>query len=124
MDVAGVWEVDRLATADLLASLKTVTEAEWPNVIARAFAKARVKNYEWAAQRVRDSVIDLLEAEAVEEFQRKEMSWTDGFMHAEGCIAAQTASDLLDVSTDLSKSKGQVLRSLIRSARQQSTLSS
>lgn len=119
MDVTGVWEVDRLAAADLLIVLKTVPQAEWPEVIATAFSKARLENYDWAAKRVRETVIDILETEAVQEFRRKDMIWTDGFRHAEECIVAQMPTELLRVYSGQSKSKGQVLRSLVRSARQQ-----
>lgn len=122
MDVTGVWEVDRLAAADLLTSLQAVPQCEWPDAIAKAFAKARLENYQWAAQRVRETVIDILETEAVEEFQRKEMVWTDGFRHAEECLVAQTPTELLRVYSGSSKSRGQVLRSLVRTARQQSAL--
>lgn len=120
MDVAGVWEVDRLATAELLASLQTAPQTEWPDLVAQAFARTRLKNYEWAANRVRDSVICILEEKAVDEFKRKDTTWTDGFRHAEECLVALTPSELLKIYYGSPKSKGQVLRSFVRYARKNS----
>lgn len=123
MDDASVWEIDRLAAAEILTVLQSAKKADWPDLIAQVFAKARLNNYEWAAQRVRETVIDILEAEAVEEFQRKEAMWTDGFRHAEECLFAHNPSELLRVYPGSSKSTGQVLRSMVRSARQRPAFS-
>lgn len=117
MEDGSVWEVDRIAAAELLALLKKAPEADWGILAAKAFSKARLQSYEWAARRAQESAIKALETEAIEVFQRKESVWTDGYRHAEEYLAAMAASELLEVSTRPARSKGQVLRSFIRSAK-------
>jgi hypothetical protein len=123
MGDGSVWEIDHLAAAELLALLRVTPEADWGILAAKAFSKSRVQSYEWAARRVHWAVIKVLEAEATETFQRKEPMWTDGFRHAEECLMAQTPSELLEVVARPSISKGQVLRSLFRSAKRGATIS-
>lgn len=120
MEDANVWEVDRIAASELLSLLKQTSEEDWGRVIAKAFSKSRFQNYQWAARRVHDSAIRVLELEAKEEFQRREAVWADGYRHAEECLMSQTPSDLLETVVPPPKSQGQLLRAMLRSARQQS----
>jgi hypothetical protein len=123
MGDGSVWEIDRLAAAELLALLKVTPEADWGNLAAKAFSKSRLQSYEWAARRVHESVIKTLEAESIETFERKDPIWTDGFRHAEECLMAKSPSELLEVVVRPSRSKGQVLRSLFRTAKRGATIS-
>lgn len=123
MGDGSVWEIDRLAAAELLALLRVTPEADWAILAAKAFSKSRLQSYEWAARRVHESVIKTLEAESIETFERKEPVWTDGFRHAEECLMAKSPSELLEVAVRPSKSKGQVLRSLFRTAKREATIS-
>jgi hypothetical protein len=123
MGDGSVWEIDRLAAAELLALLRVTPEADWGKLAAKAFSKSRLQSYEWAARRVHDSVIKTLETESVETFERKEPIWTDGFRHAEECLMSKTPAELLEVVARPSKSKGQVLRSLFRTAKRGATIS-
>ena len=120
MEDANVWDVDRIAAAKLLASLRETSEADWGQIIAKAFSRSRFQSYQWAASRVHESAIKVLEAESLEEFQRREAVWADGYRHAEECLMSQTPSELLEAVARPPKSQGQVLRALLRSARQQS----
>jgi hypothetical protein len=117
MEDGSVWDVDRVAATELLALLRDAPEADWRSLAAKAFCRARLQSYEWAARRVHESAIKVLEAEATETFHRKEPVWTDGFRHAEECLTAKAPSELLEVITRPSRSKGQVLRSIMRSAK-------
>lgn len=117
MGDAHYWEVDRMAAAELLATLKEHPEAEWGVIAAEAIAKTRRQSYEWAAQRVRQSALAVLEREASGAFQHKEATWTDGFRHAEKCLMATSPTQLLGVTTRPAPTKGQVLRALLRSAK-------
>ena len=112
-----VWEVDRIAAAELLAFLKVAPQEDWGILAAKAFSKTRLQSYEWASRRVHQSAIKVLETEATEMFQRKESMWTEGYRHAEECLMAKSPSELLDVITRPSRSKGQVLRSFLRSTK-------
>jgi hypothetical protein len=110
-----VWEVDRIAAAELLACLEKSPQADWIILAAKAFSKTRLQSYEWAARRVHQSAIKALETEAAEIFQHQEPEWTDGYRHAEECLMATSPSELLEVNTHASK--GQVVRSFIRSTK-------
>jgi hypothetical protein len=123
MGDGSVWEIDRLAAAELLALLRVAPEADWANLAAKAFSKSRLQSYEWAARRVHESAIKALEAESIETFERKDPIWTDGFRHAEECLMAQSPSELLEVVVRPPRSKGQVLRSLFRAAKRGATIS-
>lgn len=120
MEDGSVWEVDRVAAAELLSLLKQTSEEDWGQVIAKAFSRSRFQNYQWAATRVRDSAIRVLEQEANEEFHRREAIWADGYRHAEACLISQTPAELLETFVPPPKSQGQLLRAMLRSARQQS----
>lgn len=117
MDDDNVWGVDRVAAAALLALLRDAPEDDWGALAAKAFCTSRLESYEWAAGRVHQAAIKALEAEASNTFYRKEPAWTEGFRHAEECLVAKLPSDLLDVDTRPSRSKGQFLRRFLRSAR-------
>lgn len=106
-----------MAAVELLALLKEAPEADWSVIAAKAFSGARLKSYDWAAKRVHESAIKVLEQEAAEMFQRKDPVWTDGFRHAEECLIAASSSELLAVIIRPPRSKGQVLRSFLRSAK-------
>ena len=123
MTTSDTWEVDRLAAAELLARLKEAPEGEWGTIAAEAIASMRLHNYDWAAQRVRQSMLATLEREADRTFRDRDASWSDGFVHAEKCLLATSTSDLLGVTSRPARSKGQVLRALLRSARRQKSVS-
>ncbi|MEE4538890.1 MAG: hypothetical protein V2J51_10420, partial [Erythrobacter sp.] len=110
-----VWEVDRIAASELLAFLANSPQADWGILAAKAFSKMRLQSYEWAAERVHQSAIKALKTEAAEIFQHQEPEWTDGYRHAEECLLATSPAELLEVNTRASK--GQVLRSFIRTAK-------
>lgn len=112
-----VWEVDRIAAEELLTCLKEAPQADWGILAAKAFSKTRLQSYEWAARRVHQSAIKVLETEATEMFQRKEPMWADGYRHAAQRLMIKSPSELLNVITRPARSKGQVLRSFFRSAK-------
>lgn len=117
MGDARYWEIDRVAAAELLATLREAPEADWGEIAAEAIAKTRRQSYDWAAKRVRQTALGVLEREAADAFQHKDAIWTDGFRHAEKCLLATSPSDLLGVTTRPAPTKGQILRTLLRSAR-------
>lgn len=117
MGDGNVWDVDRIAAAELLALLKGAPEADWGLLAAKAFSEKRLQSYEWAARRVHEAAIKVLETEGTEMFQRKEPMWTDGYRHAEKCLMTKSPIELMGVITRPSRSKGQVLRSFLRSAK-------
>lgn len=122
MSDPSVWEVDRIAAAELLTAIKDAREEDIPAIAAAAFSRHRLHSYEWAAQRVHRGAIDALEDASARELVRRDAIWADGFRFAEQCLCGCTPSELLgDIARPL-KSKGQILRTLIRSARKQAAL--
>lgn len=115
-----VWEIDRIAATKLIALIKDAPEEHWGRLTAEAFSKVRVQNYDWAAKRVHESTVKLLETCAIEEFQRRDASWTDGYRYAEDYLSSKVPSELLGVDVRSPNTKGQVLRSFLRKKKMQS----
>jgi len=113
----GVWEVDRLAAAELLASIKAACAEDWPSIVMQALSRHRSESQRWAAKRVQESAIQSLEEEASREFERRDAIWTDGYRFAEQVLNACSPDELLGTATRPPPSKGQVLRNLVRLAR-------
>ena len=120
MTETDVWNVDRVAAAELLASLRETAEADWADVMAQAFSRCRFQSYQWAAKRVHESAIKVLEAAASREFCARDSHWSDGYRYAEQKIYAATPLDLLGADAQPVRTKGQILRSLLRAAKQKS----
>jgi hypothetical protein len=114
------WEIDRIAATKLIALIKEAPEEHWGRLTAEAFSQARIQNYDWAAKRVHETALKLLETCATDEFRRRDASWTDGYRYAEEYLSSQAPSELLGVDVRSPMTKGQVLRSLLRLKKMQS----
>ncbi|MDE2621372.1 MAG: hypothetical protein KGL54_14525 [Sphingomonadales bacterium] len=113
-----VWEVDRIAAAELLAALKDAADEDLPR-IAEAFARHRAQSHQWAAKRVHRAAIEALENAASREMDRRNETWADGYRFAEQCLWACNPAELLGTPGRPGATKGQILRSLIRTAKKQ-----
>lgn len=113
-----VWDVDRIAAAELLAALQRAPAEALAAIAEQAFSRHRTESHEWAARRVHQSAVAELDAGARREFDRRDAIWADGYRFAEQCLQACTPNELLGAVTGRSVSRGQVLRRLIRTAKQ------
>ncbi|OYX66357.1 MAG: hypothetical protein B7Y88_05620 [Sphingomonadales bacterium 32-64-17] len=115
------WEIDRLAATSLLGRLGIETNPTTVEQAAAAFAEHRMEVQQWTANRVQSRIIGALEAQSMQDFGQKDSTWADGFIAAEQLVARLSTNELLDQPNGTAQSKGQVLRSLVRGARQRST---
>jgi hypothetical protein len=117
MDESNFWTVDLLAAKGLLASLRVEATDAMLDVAADHFARHRESAYAWSAERVHANIIQKLESASMTYFARESDEWTDGFCAAEQQVMAIRPSELLETETVKPKSRGQILRTLVRQAR-------
>ncbi|MEJ1973460.1 MAG: hypothetical protein WDM96_13655 [Lacunisphaera sp.] len=86
--------------------------------IAHHFAEHRRNVAGWAAKRLHAGFIDALEAASTSQFPHRGEEWIRGFWQAEETVCAIQPLDLLELRTGAARSKGQILRNMVRQARQ------
>ncbi len=86
------------------------------------FARHRMEVEQWAANRVQSTVIGALEAQSMHVFVQMDDKWANGFRAAEETVARLSTNELLDQPRGSVQSKGQVLRSMVRGARERSAI--
>jgi hypothetical protein len=118
MAESNFWSMDRLAATNLLASLKLEASAETLDMVAEHFARHRQSSIGWAAERAHSHMTRRLEAASTTYFAERSEEWADGFRFAEQQIATTMPEELLELGPDRMRTKGQVLRALVRQARQ------
>lgn len=117
MSDSNFWSVDRVAANNLLADLKLEATADILETVTKHFAQNRQSAIGWAAERSHSYVIRKMESVSSIYFDRKNAEWTDGFRFAQHQIAIIRPQELLELGSDKARTKGQVLRALVRHAR-------
>lgn len=112
-----VWSVDRVAAADLLGSLGVDATPEALEAAAIRLARHRICAQDWAVKRAQSRVVAALESASARHFDRRSNDWIDGFRRAEEIVIVMAAGELVPSLAPQARSKGQVLRSLVRQAR-------
>ena len=118
MDNTTQWSVDRLAASNLLAQLKLETSDDLVDLVAQHFAEHRRNLVPWAVKRMRSAIIARMESAAASLFSHHGDDWARGFAQAEEIVVTLEAKALFDFEPDPPRSKGQILRSMVRQARQ------
>jgi hypothetical protein len=111
------WAVDELAASKLLAELNIEPTEEQRSCVARHFAQHRRDLSRWVAEQAQSKMIERLEAISGQSFGRESDQWAQGYCYAEQKILTMSPEELLDLEADQARSKGQILRSMIRQAR-------
>jgi hypothetical protein len=111
------WTVDQLAARKLLADLNIEATADLLVCAARHFAEHRQDLSSWAAERAQASMVQRLEDVSRQSFGRESDQWAQGYCYAEQKILTMSPEELLNLGPDQQRSKGQILRSMIRQAR-------
>lgn len=111
------WAIDRLAANTLFARLKLAATAEMIDMAAAQFAEHRRNSIGWAAERAHSSMVQRLEAASMEHGAMRADEWRDGFCYAEQQVMTMMPEELLELGPDRTRTKGQVLRTLVRQAR-------
>lgn len=119
MTESQIWSVDRLAASDLIARLRLEATSDTIALVERQFAEHRCTSLEWAAERARASMVATLEEGSQRYFPDHDERWCDGYRRAEQQVAAMTVQEMLRLNQSKPASKGQILRRLVRRARQQ-----
>lgn len=122
MSESRCWEVDRLAARRLLSRLKIEAIPALVEEVAVLFAEHRKDSEHRVAGQVQSRLIRELEARSMQEFGRMNDYWANGFRAAEEVVASLSSNELLDQPSGKARSKGQVLRSIVRDARKRSAL--
>jgi hypothetical protein len=118
MDNATHWSVDRLAATNLLAQLKLDASEDLVDLVTRHFAEHRRNLVGWAAERTQSAIIEQMETAATSLFAHHDEDWIRGFSQAEELVFTIEPKALLELEPSPPRSQGQILRSMIRMARQ------
>ena len=111
------WSVDQVAARQLLADLSVEATDKAMETVMAHFARNRQSSYTWAAERVHSNVLRKLEDGSAIYFQRESEEWTDGFRSAEQQLMAVDPTELLGTDSIKPRTKGQILRAMMREAR-------
>lgn len=114
----GSWSVDRIAAINLFRMLKLEPSDQQVMIASEQFAAHRRDTDSWAASRLHTKITNQLEAASVVYFQRQGESWSDGYRAAQYELMRIFPDELIDTGPDKARTKGQVLRSMIRRNRQ------
>lgn len=117
MNDSTVWSVDRIAARNLLVNLQLELSEGDAELIAQHFAHHRRSACTWAAERVHGNIVDRLATASRDLFERKCEAWVDGFGNAERMVLAMPRDELVGIDTGKGRTKGQLLRTLVRQAR-------
>jgi hypothetical protein len=117
------WTVDQLAAQLLCTELKLDASDEMRDRIAQHFSEHRKNMLQWAAQRIRHNMARALEKAFSGNARNHEDGWHDdgwmrGYRRAEELLLTMSNQELLALEPEQSRSKGQILRTMMRQARQ------
>lgn len=119
MSESDIWSVDRIAANNLGLSLGLTFNKDQIERIADHFALHRLRAAQWAAERTHSNIVHRLEDESMHLAQQHDEEWTQGYMRAEQIVMTMSAGELLDIEHHEPKSKGQILRAMVRQAKRQ-----
>lgn len=117
MGESTVWSVDRIAAEALLRDVGLDVSEQAIDQIAAHFARHRHAAHSWAAERVCSAMFQNMESYSVTTFGHHGPEWSDGFRAAEQYVLSLRPRDLLDTETPPPRTKGQILRGMVRQAR-------
>lgn len=118
MDDSTIWSVDRLAANNLLLNLGLKLGEEQAEQVAAHFARHRLSAYTWAGEKMHDHVMEELETASMRRsFRESSEDWAEGYRYAEEVVMTLSPDTLVDVESGQGRTKGQLLRAMVREAR-------
>ncbi|WP_374126990.1 hypothetical protein [Sphingomonas sp. 28-62-11] len=87
-------------------------------IASEQFAAHRRDTNSWATKRYHTEISHQLEAASLDYFQRKGDDWNDGYRTAQLELMRIFPDELIDTGPEIARTKGQILRSMIRRNRQ------
>jgi len=118
MDQPTHWGIDRLAAGNLVAQLKLEATEDLIDLVTRHFSEHRRNLVGWAAERTQSAIIERMEEAATSLFAHHDENWARGFSQAEEVVFTTEPRALLELDPSPPRSQGQILRSMVRQARQ------
>ncbi|MBO9576813.1 MAG: hypothetical protein J7494_13850 [Sphingobium sp.] len=118
MDQTTHWSVDRLAAGNLVAQLELEATDDLIDLVTRHFAEHRRNLIGWAAERTQSAILEKMETAATSLFAHHDEDWARGFSQAEEVVFTMEPKAVLNLEPSPPRSQGQILRSMIRQARQ------
>ncbi|MDQ4419958.1 hypothetical protein OOT33_05830 [Sphingobium sp. DEHP117] len=119
MSDSDIWSVDRIAANNLAMDLGPPVTAEHIEKIAGHFATHRRGSAKWVADRVHANIVKALEEEIKSLSRHHDEKWSEGYMRAEQVVMTLAGHRLLDIEPHKPKSRGQILRAMVRRAKRQ-----
>ncbi len=119
MSESDIWSVDRIAANNLGLSLGMVFDKDQIERITDHFARHRLTAAQWAAERTHSNIVHQLENESMRLAQQHDEIWSEGYRRAEQVVMTMLAGELLGVDRREPRSKGQILRAMVRQAKRQ-----
>lgn len=116
MTDSGVWTVDQLAAARVVRELNLSLSAHDTERLAELLADHRFDALDFAISRARVTVSDAIR-DVLDRNRHKSGEWSDGCRSAEMAILTEMSGAIQNLKPKRTRSKGQVIRSLIRQAR-------
>ncbi len=117
MGEIAIWDVDRLAAETMLKSIGVEATPDALASAARHFARHRREMIDWGARRARRQITQMLDMTPPPDHGRLLDGWTQGFHEAEIRVATMGDDELLDLGPEITRSRGQILRQMVRQAR-------
>lgn len=117
MSDSTAWSMDQLAAHALLTRLNVEATAGNLELAAEHFARHRDNAIGWAAERAHSRIVRELEATGPMYFNDRNEEWAEGFRFAEHRVATMMPEELLELAPAKVRSKGQLLRTMVRQAR-------
>lgn len=114
-----IWSMDRIAAAALLQGIGLEATDDRMEQVAAHFARHRHAACEWAAERVHGTILAKLESDSLDLLHRYGDEWAEGFHRAEQEVMTMLPQELLGIEPRTERTRGQFLRTMVRSARQQ-----
>lgn len=122
MSESRIRDIDRLAARSLLVKLHIDPTPSVIEVAANELAAHRERSAGWIVDRVRSRAGRVLEDRAMHCLGRHSEDWASGVWFAQEQIATMSIGELLDQPEGHAQSRGQVLRSMVRKARDESAI--
>lgn len=114
-----VWAVDQVAAANMSFALGMTPDSAGAALIAQHFAEHRRTAAALAVRWMRRKIIDQIQRLTDDPGQHRNVDWSMGCLAACGIVERIATAQLDEVTPPAGRSKGQIVRSMIRRARRE-----
>lgn len=115
-----VGHIDQIAAALLVRDIGLVLDGEQMGELERHLAKHRTSTLDLAVSRIQARISDAILRLVGEAQAYRSGDWSNGCRSAEAAVLAITSDVLYEIRPREARSKGQILRAMLRQARKRS----